>query len=93
MKTTQKGSAAVVFVIVILILLIAGAVFAYKAVLNEESNASEVNQIETTNQQASVPAVVEPQKEDSMEDISADIDASLTTSDADMKAINGEFKN
>jgi CHASE3 domain sensor protein len=93
MKTTQKGSAAVIFVIVILILLIAGAVFAYKAVSNEEINTSEVTQVETTNQQASVPAAVEPEQEESVDDISADIDASLTTSDEDIKAIDKEFKN
>lgn len=91
MKTTQKGSAAVIFVIVILILLIAGAVFAYRSVANEE--ASMIPSVDTSTQQASVPAVVETAPTDSVDDISADIDASLSTSDEDIEAINSEFKN
>jgi Flp pilus assembly protein TadG len=91
MKTTQKGSAAVIFVIVILILLIAGAVFAYRSVANEEA-AAMVPTVDTSSQQASVPAVVEAAPTDSVDDISADIDASLTTSDEDLNAMNSEFK-
>ncbi len=90
MKTTQKGSAAVLFVIVILLLLIAGAVFAYRSVANEESSV--MPEVDTSAQQASVPAVVESTDTDSVDDISADIEASLESSDEDIEAMSSEFK-
>ena len=90
MKTTQKGSAAVIFVIVILILLIAGAEFAYKSVANEDTSTAV---LDMPNQEASVSSTVASDTADvSIDDISADIDASLATSDDDIKAINSEFK-